>query len=461
MSVKQPIKCEDGRHIPFEAGDFLPPEVINVIDLLVAGEGIEIVDNGDGTVTINNTCCEGPPDPSVHTILSIVANMASVVGGGVASWTVTIDSPVTVSPLYISLVLTGAEQVDHSYPYPSLVIPVGQSFGIVAVPTDADAGVDETNALCLNAVVGYRIDAVPPSPVCLNVVDTTEPVQTVSVAYQGLVSGSYAEGDTGVVRVTSSAVAPGGGISGNLAFSGSEKIAHPGDYPDKPYTILAGNTFVDVNVPITAVDGSDPTTALGVTMTVATGGWSVYVGVDNAAILNADGGGGGGGCFSSGTFLRTPTGYRPIEGLGVGSRLTGFYVDGMVDESDPFWYAWKTTSIASLKLLDVIIHGYRAFTAPIAIRINGGPLVTPDHRYFAKKGTKYGWHQAKDLDKTYKIVSDGALIPVRTVETLEDLFTFYAIDVENVDTIIAQTAEGDFFAHNRKCADCPEGGDPA
>lgn len=58
MAEKNPIKYEGQRHRPFQPGDTLPASTLNLAALLEAGEGIQLVVNPDGTVTIVNTCCE-------------------------------------------------------------------------------------------------------------------------------------------------------------------------------------------------------------------------------------------------------------------------------------------------------------------------------------------------------------------------------------------------------------------
>lgn len=453
MSVKNPIKCEDGRHIPFEVGDTLPADTLNLAELILGSDGIDIIDNGDGTVTVVNLCCE---EPSMHTVIGVVANMPSITEGGVASWTVTVDAPVTVDPLYILFALSGTEQVDNNYPNPSLVIPVGQSFGIVTVPTTVDVGAEATKPLCLAALVGYRVTAVP-AAVCIDVLDETGTEDNASIAYTNLTAGAINEGLTAILRVTLNGPAGVGGVSGTVDFSGSEKIAHPADYPDIPFTVLSGNSFIDINVPITSGDGADPNTALVATMSGLTVGWDIFDGTDTAIVLNTAGGGSG-GCYAAGTLLRYKDGYKVIDGLLVGGFLSGFSLPGMVDESNPNWYTWKTGSLKDLAIIDTRVRSNQPFTATEGYSINGGPMTTGDHRHFAKKGTKFGWHQAKDIGVGYSMVSsEGKLVPVTTNEKIEGLFTFYTLDVENNDTLIAKFPEGDLLGHNRKCADCPDG----
>ena len=59
MAVKNPVKYENAEHLPFEPGDTLPPNVLNLAQYIVAGDGIDVTENPDGSVTITNTCCAG------------------------------------------------------------------------------------------------------------------------------------------------------------------------------------------------------------------------------------------------------------------------------------------------------------------------------------------------------------------------------------------------------------------
>ena len=57
MAERNPIKYEAVEHRPFAPGDTVPPWAMNLMALFEAGEGIQILDNGDGTITVVNTCC--------------------------------------------------------------------------------------------------------------------------------------------------------------------------------------------------------------------------------------------------------------------------------------------------------------------------------------------------------------------------------------------------------------------
>jgi hypothetical protein len=110
------------------------------------------------------------PQPSVHTIVSVVPTAASITEGEQACWTVTLDGPVAEGALTINFGLSGSEQVVNGYTPPVLVLAEGATSGQVCVQTLDDAVVEPTLQLCLNALLSPRVTAAP-APVCINVLD--------------------------------------------------------------------------------------------------------------------------------------------------------------------------------------------------------------------------------------------------------------------------------------------------
>ncbi len=64
MADKTPLKYEAGEHLPFAAGDTLAPSLVNLLALIEAGTGVQIIDNGDGTLTLVNLCCAETDPPA-------------------------------------------------------------------------------------------------------------------------------------------------------------------------------------------------------------------------------------------------------------------------------------------------------------------------------------------------------------------------------------------------------------
>ena len=94
MPDQTPIKYDAGQHRPFAPGDTLPPSVLGLRQRVRPGLGIAIVDNGDGTLTIVNTCCDTqPPNGSVHT-LTMSPVLANITEGESACWAVVLNAPV-------------------------------------------------------------------------------------------------------------------------------------------------------------------------------------------------------------------------------------------------------------------------------------------------------------------------------------------------------------------------------
>lgn len=111
-----------------------------------------------------------PPGDSTHTILSIVPVDNPEIEGQAACWLVTLDSPVANSNLLINFNLSGADQVRHGYPPPSLTINVGDDSGTVCVTTTDDIVVDGMEQLCIAAILSARVTAAPAAS-CININD--------------------------------------------------------------------------------------------------------------------------------------------------------------------------------------------------------------------------------------------------------------------------------------------------
>ena len=385
---------------------------------------------------------------SVHTI-TCVTPPAAAVEGTLVCWHIVLDAPVTGTPLTITGVLSGSEQVARGYPNPSVTIPVGQSEGDICVQTIDDNTVEGTKQLCLTISTSSRLTAV-------NDVSCAGAGGQASIIFTNASGGAITEGNTLNVRVSLSAPAPAGGVSGTIAFSGSEKTAFPAAYPDINWTVAEGFSTADYSVPAYNDALIDGTTSLTGTLTVATSDWTPGVPTATTSVLDNDAGGGGGGgggdtgCFMAGTMMRTALGYANINGLLPGDELLGFHVPGMPAEYEPGWSGWRASSLAGLSYHSVKIRSVQPFNAQEAISVNGGPPTTPDHRYLVWDGSGYGWYEARRLNSRCSMSTTHGLVAVETVEKLEGNFTFFKLDVENPDTLIAKTPYGDVLAHNVK-----------
>lgn len=418
---------------------------------VTAGPGascINVLDNDVGA-SVHEVTCVDPP--------------ASAVEGTLMCWDFTLDAPVSGTPLVVTSTLSGTEQGVHNYAAPSVTVPVGQDSGTLCVQTIDDNTVEPTRQLCLVINTSSRITAVNDVP-CGGGGGQASMLFTNTVGFDQTIT----EGQTLNVRVSLSAPAGVGGVTGTIVFSGSEKTAYPASYPDINWTVAEGDTFTDYPVVIFNDAAVDGTTALYGTLTVATVDWTLGVPGAGATVLDNDAGGGGGGgggpggpggCYVTGTMLRTPTGYVPINSLLPGDELLAFALPNMPNDYDGDWAAWRTDVLAGMSYLATRVKSASIFTEDVSYRINGGPTTTGDHRYFVFDGNEYGWWRAAELDTRHSLVTMTGLVRVTEVLRTEGVFAFHKIDVEAPDTLIAFTAFGDVLAHNRKCADCPEGGD--
>ena len=406
---------------------------------------INVLDN-DIAASVHEVTCVDPP--------------VSAVEGTLFCWDFTLDAPVSGAPLTVTSTLSGSEQGVHGYAAPSVVVPIGQDSGTLCVQSIDDNNVEPTRQLCLTINTSSRITAVNDVP-CGGGGGQASLVFTNVVGVDQTIS----EGQTLNVRVSLSAPAGVGGVSGTIAFSGSEKTAYPAEYPNINWTVAEGSTFTDYPVVIFNDPAVDGNTALYGTLTVGTAGWTLGVPWAGATVLDNDAGGGGGGggggvpgCYLTGTQLRAPTGYVTINSLLPGDELLAFALPDMPTDFDGNWAAWRTSSLKGLSYLATRVKSNTPFTEEGAVRINGGPPTTAAHRYFVFDGTEYGWRRAADLDTRHSLVTMDGLVPVTEVEHKAGAHVFFKLDVEAPDTLIARTPYGDVFAHNLKCDDCPDGG---
>lgn len=100
---------------------------------------------------------------SVHTI-SCVNPPADAVEGSLVCWEFELDAPVTVSPLTVTGTLSGTEQDIHGYTNPSVIVPVGQSSGVLCVQTIDDVLVEGDKTLCLTFATSARVTSITDAP---------------------------------------------------------------------------------------------------------------------------------------------------------------------------------------------------------------------------------------------------------------------------------------------------------
>lgn len=109
--------------------------------------------------SINVLDNDSPTGDSTHTV-TCISQPANITEGDSVSWTVQLDSLAAGSALVVTSTLSGTEQAIHSYPAPSVIIPIGQNFGVLTVTTTDDVTVESAQQLCLTVNTSARITAV-------------------------------------------------------------------------------------------------------------------------------------------------------------------------------------------------------------------------------------------------------------------------------------------------------------
>lgn len=266
MPDRNPIKYDMGQHRPFAPGDTLPPTVLALMQRVRAGHGIEIVDNGDGTVTVVNTCCDTPPpNGSVHT-LTVSPVLANIVEGADACWAVVLNAPVAEAALTVAFTLAGDEQAIHGYPAPTATFAIGTDRATVCVPTLDDANDEPNRSLILQPVFGPRLTGWTPPGNQIDTIlvldndgggETGYTIVSLTPPAATIIEGQAACWDIVLNRAVDDSL-----LTVSLAFSGDEQAQH--NYPPPALTIPIGATGGPVCV-VTSDDtqiGADRTLTL-------------------------------------------------------------------------------------------------------------------------------------------------------------------------------------------------------
>lgn len=242
MPEQLPVKYEQGGHRPFAPDDTLPSVVLALLQRIRPGLGIEIIDNGDGTLTIQNSCCDTPPpNGSAHT-LTMTPVLANILEGNDACWTVTLNAPVAGAPLNIAFALAGDEQSAHSYPAPTATFAIGAQSATVCVPTLDDAIDEPIRLLILQPVFTQRLTGwMPPG----NHIDTIHVLDNDGGGDAGYTivsmtppSATIIEGRAACWDIVLDRAVTQTPLTVSLAFSGDEQAQHA--YPTPTLTIPVG-----------------------------------------------------------------------------------------------------------------------------------------------------------------------------------------------------------------------------
>lgn len=238
-------------------------------------------------------------------------------------------------------------------------------------------------------------------------------------------------------------------------------------------TVTFTNTSTDPNANITGYlwnfgDGNTSTLSNPTHAYASAGTYTVTLTATDATFLSDDastsisvssGSSGGGGCFTGETPIVLRDGsFKQIQELVPDvDRVRSYYVPGMIDESAYRWADWTTTDISGLRYVSSYVRSVTPFTAYEMVKLNGNPGTTPEHLFFTRRGTEYGWRKAGTLVVGDFLIYTDHEEEIHTVEELGGEWTFYAINVEDVDTIITVSPNGLVLSHNLKCKACDDG----
>lgn len=146
-----------------------------------------------------------------------------------------------------------------------------------------------------------------------------------------------------------------------------------------------------------------------------------------------------GGCIHKDTPVLMGNGeYKAAKDLVVGDILKAANIAGVIDSSDPQWINWRETNLTLLSETTTEIVRVRQEVWHQYWDINNGLLkITEAHPLLVKKGNEYLWLDVQDLVIGDSLVQlDGTLIPVTTVEHIEEDIDVVEYDCEDVDNYV-------------------------
>lgn len=154
-----------------------------------------------------------------------------------------------------------------------------------------------------------------------------------------------------------------------------------------------------------------------------------------------------GSCFATGTMMLMSDGTaKPVERIIPEEICASFDVDGML-HGEEGWIEWTSSSLDTLRRTNSVVRSNRGFESN-GVKINNELLTTPRHLHFVYRDGLYQWIRAEEITYDDSLVTDtGAHVPVTNIEHVEKA-TFWALDVEEIDTLIVKTSFGNILSHN-------------
>ncbi|MGO1073241.1 Hint domain-containing protein [Lysobacter sp. CA199] len=199
-----------------------------------------------------------------------------------------------------------------------------------------------------------------------------------------------------------------------------------------------------------------PRTAGGTTLEVDTG--ISHAGSDVRHLYAkrgsvSTGGGGGGGCLPIDTpVLMWDQGSKPLGDIRPGDLVIGWYVPGMVDESEPDWRDWRLPRGQTSQgvLIPVTVRMALHSRYPRHYLINEALRATYEHVFLVLRGAEWGWRAAADLRPGDAFLADDRReIRIDSVRLVEEPLQVANIDVEEVDNFFFVAFDGvSLLSHN-------------
>jgi len=176
--------------------------------------------------------------------------------------------------------------------------------------------------------------------------------------------------------------------------------------------------------------------------------------VPNNAIIYAywvEDTGGGGGCLAPDTPIVMEDGtVKRLDEVYVGDRVRSYIVNGMIDEDDPNWIYFITTSTDGEYSVSTVKQVDKDWFKEYYI-INNDIKITKQHELFAKDSELniWGWIEAPNLkvgDQLFGV--DGNPVTITSIVFVPERLDVITINVEETDTYFVGNTP--VLVHNRE-----------
>jgi uncharacterized repeat protein (TIGR02543 family) len=174
-------------------------------------------------------------------------------------------------------------------------------------------------------------------------------------------------------------------------------------------------------------------------------------------IENTGGSGGGSGCLAIDTPIVMEDGTtKRVDEIYVGDRVRSYVVNGMIDESDPNWVNFTTTSTDGEYHISTVKQADRDWFSSY-YKINNDIRITKQHEIFVKNNQSgvWGWIEAPNIKVGDHLFGmDGSEVEVTTILHVKERLDVITLNVEETDTYFGGNTP--VLIHNR---DLVKGGD--